>query len=79
MRNFGWEPVVYTANEMPVIGKTSKRNTSRHYRSEKHLCGSPTIFYKSLPAKKEDRINASFLNEGKKGGFTQKAECLDTR
>ncbi len=75
MRNFGWEPVVYTASnaEMPVIDKSLEKEIPAGITVLKTPIWEPYDIYKKFTGrKKEDRINASFLNEGKKGGFTQK-------
>lgn len=75
MRNFGWEPVLYTAAnaEMPVIDKSLEKEIPKDITVLKTPIWEPYDLYKKFTGrKKSDRINASFLNEGKKGGLAQK-------
>jgi glycosyltransferase involved in cell wall biosynthesis len=75
MRGFGWEPVVYTAEngEMPVIDESLQKDIPAGITILKTAIWEPYHIYKLFTGKKkEEKINASFLNEGKKTGFTQK-------
>ena len=75
MRNFGWEPIVYTAEngEMPVIDESLQKDVPPNLTIIKTPIWEPYNIYKRfIGRKKQDKINASFLNENKKVGFTQK-------
>lgn len=75
MRDFGWEPIVYTAEngEMPVIDESLQKDVPKGVTVLKTPIWEPYSFYKRfIGRKKEDKINASFLNENKKTGITQK-------
>lgn len=75
MRDFGWEPIVYTAEngEMPVIDESLEKDIPKDITVLKTPIWEPYSFYKRfIGRKKEDKINASFLNENKKTGITQK-------
>ena len=75
MREFGFEPVVYTAEngEMPVIDESLQKDVPEGTIVIKTPIWEPYSFYKRfIGRKKEDKINASFLNENKKAGFTEK-------
>ena len=75
MREFGFEPVVYTAEngEMPVIDDSLAKDIPQGMTILKTPIWEPYTFYKRfIGRKKEDKINASFLNENKKAGITEK-------
>ncbi len=75
MREFGFEPVVYTAEngEMPVIDESLAKDIPQGMTILKTPIWEPYTFYKRfIGRKKEDKINASFLNENKKAGITEK-------
>jgi len=75
MREFGFEPVVYTAEngEMPVIDESLEKDIPQGMTIFKTPIWEPYTFYKRfIGRKKEDKINASFLNENKKAGITEK-------
>ena len=75
MREFGFEPVVYTAEngEMPVIDDSLAKDIPQGMAILKTPIWEPYTFYKRfIGRKKEDKINASFLNENKKAGITEK-------
>jgi len=68
MRGFGWEPVVYTAEngEMPVIDTSLEKDVPQGLTVLKTPIWEPYNIYKRfIGRKKEDKINASFLNENK--------------
>ncbi len=72
---FNWQPVVYTAlnGEMPVIDESLEKDIPNEAIVLKQPIWEPYSLYKKFIGKKKDeKINASFLNEGKKTGFTQK-------
>lgn len=75
MREFGWEPVVYTAEngEMPVIDNSLQKDIPAGITVLKTPIWEPyTIYKRFIGRKKEDKINASFLSENKKAGITEK-------
>ncbi len=75
LREFGWEPVVYTAEngEMPVIDTSLIKDVPVGVEVLKQPIWEPYRIYKWFSGrKKEDKINASFLNENKTPGITEK-------
>lgn len=75
MRNFGWEPVVYTAlnGEMPVIDHSLEKDIPENLTVLKTPIWEPYSIYKRfIGRKKDDRINAAFLNENKKTGLAER-------
>src|SRR4051812_47618816 len=75
MRDFGWEPVVYTVKngEMPVIDESLQKDVPAKLTVLKTSIWEPYSIYKQfIGRKKDDKINASFLNENKKAGITDK-------
>lgn len=75
MRLYNWEPIVYTAEngEMPVVDHSLLKDVPDSVQVLKTPIWEPYHFYKRfIGRKKEDKINASFLNETKKAGLTEK-------
>ena len=75
MRQFGWEPVVYTAEnpEIPVVDTSLEKEIPEGITVLKIPIWEPySIYKKFIGRKKEDKINASFLSETKKAGLTEK-------
>ncbi|MBK9283254.1 MAG: glycosyltransferase family 4 protein [Sphingobacteriaceae bacterium] len=75
LREFNWEPVVYTAlnGEIPVIDHSLEKDIPKGITVLKTPIWEPYNFYKKFSGrKKEDKINASFLNENKKAGLAEK-------
>jgi glycosyltransferase involved in cell wall biosynthesis len=75
LREFNYEPIVYTAlnGEMPVVDYSLEKDIPKNITVIKTPIWEPySIYKKFIGRKKNDRINASFLNETKKTGFTQK-------
>ena len=75
LREFGWEPVVYTAQngEMPVIDTSLLKDIPLGIEVLKQPIWEPYRVYKWISGrKKEDKINASFLNENKTPGLMEK-------
>src|SRR5690606_9806754 len=75
MRNFGCEPIVYTAEngEMPVIDESLQKDIPNGITVLKTPIWEPYDIYKRfIGRKKSDKINASFLSENKKGGIAEK-------
>ncbi len=68
MGAFGWDPVVYTAEngEMPVIDESLQKDVPAGTTVLKTPIWEPYHIYKRFTGrKKDDKINASFLNENK--------------
>jgi glycosyltransferase involved in cell wall biosynthesis len=75
MRAFDCEPIVYTAlnGEMPVVDASLEKDIPPGTVVLKQPIWEPyTIYKRFIGRKKEDKINASFLNEGRKVGVTEK-------
>lgn len=75
LREFGWEPIVYTAEngEMPVIDNSLEKDIPKGISILKTKIWEPYSFYKAfIGRKKDDKINASFLSENKKTSLTEK-------
>lgn len=75
LRNFGWEPVVYTAlnGEIPVVDDSLQKDVPENITVLKTRIWEPySIYKKFIGRKKDDKINASFLSENKKTGLTEK-------
>lgn len=75
MREFGFEPIVYTAEngEMPVMDESLQKDIPEGISVLKKSIWEPySIYKKFIGRKKEDKINASFLSENKKSGIAEK-------
>lgn len=75
LREFGWEPIIYTAEnaEMPVIDSSLEKDIPTNTTVIKTKIWEPYSFYKTFIGKKQnEKINASFLSESKKPSFTEK-------
>ncbi|MBA3664644.1 MAG: glycosyltransferase [Bacteroidetes bacterium] len=75
LREFGWEPIVYTAldGEMPVMDKSLQKDVPKNITVLKTKIWEPySIYKKFIGRKKTDKINASFLSENKKAGIAEK-------
>lgn len=73
--DFGWQPIVYTAEngEMPVIDPTLEKDIPKNTTVLKTKIWEPYSLYKTfIGRKKDDKINASFLSENKKPSLTEK-------
>ncbi|MBS1637168.1 MAG: glycosyl transferase family 1 [Bacteroidetes bacterium] len=75
LRNFGWEPIVYTAEngEMPVIDNSLLKDIPQGVEVIKTPIWEPySVYKKFIGRKKDDKINAAFLSENKKTSLTEK-------
>jgi glycosyltransferase involved in cell wall biosynthesis len=75
LAKFGWEPIIYTAEngEMPVIDDSLQKDIPPGTKILKTKIWEPYSFYKTfIGRKKDDKINASFLSENKKPSLTEK-------
>lgn len=69
LREFNWEPIVYTAEngEMPEIDESLSKDIPKSVTVLKTPIWEPYSVYKTLIGqKKNQKINAAFLNESKK-------------
>lgn len=75
LREFGWDPVIYTPEnaEIPVIDKSLEKDIPKNTTVLKTKIWEPYSFYKTFIGKKQnEKINASFLSENKKPKLTEK-------
>ena len=75
LRNFGWEPVVYTPEnpEYPAIDNSLLKDIPQGIEIVRTPIWEPYSFYKKLVgAKKTERINAGFLSEKKRPGLAER-------
>lgn len=75
LRDFGWEPVVYTPEngEQPVLDMSLNKDIPPGLQVIKTGIWEPYRIYKWFSGKKQDeKINASFLTESKKPGLAEK-------
>ena len=75
LREFGWEPIVYTPEnpEAPAIDNSLQKDVPKNITILKTKIWEPYNLYKSfIGQKKSDKINAGFLSEKKKPGLAEK-------
>lgn len=75
LRDFGWEPVVYTPSnpENPVEDSSLLKDIPQDIEIIKTPIWEPYDLYKRFVGRKKDeKINTGFLSEKKKSGFTEK-------
>lgn len=75
LREFGWEPVVYTVEngELPVTDNSLFQDIPEGVEIIKRPIWEPYMLYKRFSGKKKgEKINTGFLNENKKQGFKDK-------
>lgn len=75
LRDFGWEPIVYTPEngEMPVIDNSLIKDIPPNLEIIKTRIWEPYQLYKFFSGRKaSEKINASFLSENKKPGIIEK-------
>jgi len=75
LREFGWEPIVYTPEnpEAPAIDDSLLKDIPENLTVLKTKIWEPYNLYKSfIGQKKEEKINAGFLTEKKKHGLAEK-------
>jgi glycosyltransferase involved in cell wall biosynthesis len=75
MREFGWEPVVYTADggEMPVTDLSLQKDIPAATEVIRRKIWEPYRFYKIFSGRKPgEKINAAFLTERTKPGLVEK-------
>lgn len=72
--DFGWEPIVYTADggEIPAFDKSLEKEIPANLKVLQHPIWEPYSFYKKFTGrKKDDKIYSGFLNEQKRNSFAQ--------
>lgn len=75
LRDFGWEPVIYTPSnpENPVEDASLLKDIPQGIEIIKIPIWEPYDLYKKFVGRKKDeKINTGFLSEKKKSGFTEK-------
>lgn len=75
LREYGWEPIVYTPEnpEAPAIDNSLLKDIPKGIKVIKQPIWEPYNFYKKfLGLKKDEKINAGFLSEKKKPGLAEK-------
>ena len=75
LRNFGWEPVIFTSEggEYSVIDNSLLTDVPENITILKYPVWEPyTIYKKFIGQKKEEKINVGFLSENKKKRFSEK-------
>jgi hypothetical protein len=75
LRDFGWEPIVYTAEngEVPVLDNTLQKDVPAGVTVLKQPILEPYSLYKKFVGqKKDEKINAGFLSESKKNPALEK-------
>ena len=75
LREFGWEPVIYTAEnpEVPAIDHSLEADVPDNIEVIKTKIWEPFSIYKRFVGrKKDDKIKAGFLSEGKTPSLTEK-------
>lgn len=74
LREFGWEPVIYTPEnpEMPAVDESLLKDVSADLTIVKRPVWEPYSSYKNLIGKKKDEaINTGFLSESKNPKITE--------
>jgi glycosyltransferase involved in cell wall biosynthesis len=75
LREFGWEPIVYTPEnpESPALDVSLLKDVPEGISVIRTPIWEPYEYYKKLVGmKKGEKVNAGFLNEKKKPGLTEK-------
>lgn len=74
LRDFGWEPIVYTPMnpEYPSEDYTFEKDIPSDVRIIKTPIWEPYNIYRNLFGKKDEKINAGFISENKKSGWKER-------
>ena len=74
LRNFGWEPVIYTPEnpEYPSIDYSFEKDIPKDIEVIKSPIWEPYNVYRRLTGKKGEAINAGFISENKKQSLKDK-------
>ena len=79
LREFGWEPVIYTVSngEYPVVDESLLKEIPANVETIKTPIWEPYSFYKRFTGRKKgERVYSGFINENKKESFTQKVSVF---
>ena len=70
LRDFGWEPIVFTPEnpETPVDDETLLKEVPAGVQVIKNKIWEPYSFYKTLTGRKTEKIQTAFLKEEKGSG-----------
>ena len=74
LREFGWEPIIYTPEnpEMPAVDESLLQEIPEGIEVIKHPIWEPFTLYKRFTGQKKDkRINTGFLSENEKPKFAE--------
>lgn len=74
LRNFGWEPVIYTPQnpEYPALDPSIEKDVPSDIEVIKTPIWEPYNIYRNLMGKKNEPINAGFISENKKSGWKER-------
>jgi hypothetical protein len=74
LRNFGWEPVIYTPenSEIPVIDNSLFKDIPENIAVIKQPIWEPYNIYKLITFSRKKRINVGFLSDSKKPRLSEK-------
>ena len=74
LRDFGWEPVIYTPEnpEYPAIDYSFEKDIPSDIEVIKTPIWEPYDLYRNIMGKKGESINAGFISENKKSGWKDK-------
>ncbi|HRZ97959.1 MAG TPA: glycosyl transferase family 1, partial [Paludibacter sp.] len=74
LRNFGWEPIIYTPEnpEYPSIDHSFEKDIPSDIEIIKTPIWEPYNVYRTIMGKKGESINAGFISENKKSGWKDK-------
>ena len=74
LRDFGWEPIIYTPEnpEFPSVDNSFEKDIPSDIQVIKTPIWEPYSIYRNLTGKKNQAINAGFISENKKQGWKDK-------
>ncbi len=74
LRDFGWEPIIYTPEnpEFPSIDTSFEKDIHADIQVIKTPIWEPYTIYRNLTGKKNQPLNAGFISENKKQGWKDK-------
>jgi glycosyltransferase involved in cell wall biosynthesis len=75
LKEFGWEPIIYTAEngEYAEIDHSNEKDIPKELKIIKQSIWEPYMFYKKfIGQKKHEKVNVGFLTERKKPKFAEK-------
>ena len=74
LRNFGWEPIVYTPQnpEYPALDHSLEKDVPSDVEVIKTPIWEPYNIYRNLMGKRNEPINAGFISENKKSGWKER-------